>query len=48
MIAVPLAFSLRYVYILFLTIPLNLIVPFLKVKNENNSINTIDIKNNKN
>lgn len=32
MIAVPLAFSLRYVYILLLTIPLNVVVPFLKVK----------------
>ena len=32
MIAVPLAFSLRYVYILVLTTPLSLITPFLKQK----------------
>ena len=30
MIAVPLAFSLRYVYILVLMLPLSLIIPFLK------------------
>ena len=35
MIAVPLAFSLRYVYILLLTIPFTIIVPFFKNKEEN-------------
>lgn len=34
MIAAPLAFSFRYVYILFLTLPLTIIVPFLKSEEE--------------
>lgn len=35
MIAVPLAFSLRYVYILVLMIPLYFIIPFLKIEEDN-------------
>ena len=34
MLAVPVAFSLRYVYILVLTVPLSLIIPFLENKKE--------------
>ena len=34
LIAVPLAFSLRYVYISVLSVPISLIIPFLKTKNE--------------
>jgi len=34
MIAVPLAFSLRYVYILVLMVPISFIIPFLKDKKE--------------
>lgn len=37
MIAAPIAFSLRYVYILVLTIPLNLIVPLINTQNEKSS-----------
>ncbi len=35
MIAVPLAFSLRYVYILVLMIPFYFIIPFLKINKDN-------------
>ncbi len=34
MIATPLAFSLRYVYILVLALPLSILIPFLEIKEE--------------
>ncbi len=39
MIAAPLAFSLRYVYILVLEIPMSFIIPFLETKQEKEEIN---------
>ena len=34
MLATPIAFSMRYVYILVLMVPYNFIIPFLKLEDE--------------